>query len=141
MHIQGTPKTMQMNPSYKNVTEEIKQFLQERAEAARKAGIAQIMIDPGIGFGKKFDHNIQLLRELRSFTSLDYPLLAGVSRKAFLGAIMNLPPNDRVEGTAAAVTASILNGANIIRVHDVKEMKRAALVSDALKSAYGPEKP
>jgi dihydropteroate synthase len=83
------------------------------------------MIDPGIGFGKKFDHNIQLLRELRSFTSLDYPLLAGVSRKAFLGAIMNLPPNDRVEGTAAAVTASILNGANIIRVHDVKEMKRS----------------
>ena len=141
MHIQGTPKTMQMNPSYKNVTEEVKQFLQERAEAARKAGIAQIMIDPGIGFGKKFDHNIQLLRELRSFTSLDYPLLVGVSRKAFLGAIMNLPPNDRVEGTAAAVTASILNGANIIRVHDVKEMKRAALVSDALKSAHGPEKP
>jgi dihydropteroate synthase len=141
MHIQGTPKTMQMNPSYKNVTEEVKQFLQERAEAARKAGIAQIMIDPGIGFGKKFDHNIQLLRELRSFTSLDYPLLVGVSRKAFLGAIMNLPPNDRVEGTAAAVTASILNGANIIRVHDVKEMKRAALVSDALKSAHGPEEP
>jgi dihydropteroate synthase len=141
MHMQGTPKTMQMNPSYKNVTEDVKQFLQERVEAARKAGIAQIMIDPGIGFGKKFDHNIQLLRELRSFTSLDYPLLVGVSRKAFLGAIMNLPPNDRVEGTAAAVTASILNGANIIRVHDVKEMKRAALVSDALKSAHGPERP
>jgi dihydropteroate synthase len=141
MHIQGTPKTMQMNPSYKNVTEEVKQFLRERVEAAMKAGITQIMIDPGIGFGKKFEHNIQLLRELKSITSLGYPLLVGVSRKAFLGAIMNLPPNDRVEGTAAAVTASILNGANIIRVHDVKEMKRVALVSDVLKSVHLPEKP
>jgi dihydropteroate synthase len=132
---------MQMNPSYKNVTEEVKQYLQERVEAAMKTGITQIMIDPGIGFGKKFEHNIQLLKELRSFTSLGYPLLVGVSRKSFLGAILNVPPTERVEGTAAAVTASILNGANIIRVHDVKEMKRAATVSDALKSSHLPEKP
>jgi dihydropteroate synthase len=139
MHIQGTPKNMQMNPKYKNVTEEVKQFLREQVISAIKAGFTQIMIDPGIGFGKKFEHNIKLLRELQSFTSLGYPLLVGVSRKSFLGAILNLPPSDRVEGTAAAVTASILNGANIIRVHDVKEMKRVAMVSDALKSSYLPE--
>jgi dihydropteroate synthase len=133
--MQGTPKTMQDNPSYINVTEEVKQFIWERVEAARKSGISQIIIDPGIGFGKKFQHNIQLLKELKSFVSLEYPLLVGLSKKSFLGAILNLPPGERVEGTAAAVTASILNGANIIRVHDVKEMKRVAMVSDALKSA------
>jgi dihydropteroate synthase len=139
MHIKGTPKTMQMNPSYKNVTEDVKQFLREQVEKAIKANIKQIIIDPGIGFGKKFEHNVQLLKELKMFTSLGHPLLVGVSKKSFLGAIMNLPPSERVEGTAAAVTASILNGANIIRVHDVKEMKRVAMVSDALKSTNFPE--
>jgi dihydropteroate synthase len=134
MHIKGTPKTMQVNPTYKNVTEEVKQFLQERAETAVKAGIEQIIIDPGIGFGKLFEHNIQLLKELKILTSLGYPLLAGVSKKSFLKTILNLPPSERMEGTAAAVTVSILNGANIVRVHDIKEMKRVAMVSDALKS-------
>ena len=141
MHMQGTPKTMQMNPSYKNVTEDVKQFLLERVKAAVDAGIRQIIIDPGIGFGKKFEHNIQLLKELQLLTSLGYPLLVGVSRKSFLGTILNVPPDDRIEGTAAAVTASIMNGANIIRVHDVKEMKRVAMVSDILKSARLPEMP
>lgn len=141
MHIKGTPKNMQMNPSYKNVTNEVKQFLRGRIKKAVKAGIKQIIIDPGIGFGKTFDHNIQLLKELKSFISLGYPLLVGVSKKSFLGAILNLPPGERVEGTAAAVTASILNGANIIRVHDVKEMKRVAMVSDALKPANLLKKP
>ncbi|MGD0037938.1 MAG: dihydropteroate synthase [Bacteroidota bacterium] len=141
MHIKGTPKNMQMNPNYDNVTEEVRKFLRERIEAAMKAGITQIMIDPGIGFGKKFEHNIQLLKELKTFTSLGYPLLIGVSKKSFLGVILNLPPNERVEGTAAAVTASILNGTNIIRVHDVKEMKRVAMVSDALKSTNLLEMP
>ena len=139
MHIKGTPKTMQVNPSYKNVTKEVMQFLEARIGEAIEAGIRKIIIDPGIGFGKKFEHNIQLLKELKSFTSLRYPLLVGVSKKSFLGAILNLPPDERVEGTATAVTASILNGANIIRVHDVKEMKRVAMVSDALKSTNLPE--
>jgi dihydropteroate synthase len=141
MHTKGTPKTMQMNPSYKNVTEEVKHFLLERVEAARRAGIEQIIIDPGIGFGKKLEHNIQLLKELRTFLPLGYPLLVGVSRKSFLGAILNVPPDDRMEGTAAAVTASILNGAHIIRVHEVREMKRIAMVSDALKSGQRSEMP
>jgi dihydropteroate synthase len=139
MHIKGQPRTMQKNPTYDNVTAEVKQFLAERAQEARNAGIKQIIIDPGIGFGKKFEHNIQLIRELRSFAGLGYPLLVGPSRKSFLGTILDLPPEDRVEGTAAAVAASIFNGANIVRVHDVKEMKRIALVSDVLKST-GQEK-
>jgi dihydropteroate synthase len=134
MHMKGTPKTMQENPTYENVTREVQQFLSERLSAAKEAGIEQMIVDPGIGFGKKFDHNIQLLRELKSFTSLGYPLLVGPSRKAFLGAILNLPANERIEGTAAVVTGNIMNGANIIRVHDVKEMKRVAMVTDALKS-------
>jgi dihydropteroate synthase len=134
MHMQGSPKTMQQQPRYLNVTEEVNKYLSDRVEVARQSGIIQIIIDPGIGFGKAFEHNIQLLKELRSFTALGIPLLVGVSRKSFLGAILNLPPTDRVEGTSAAVTAAILNGAAIVRVHDVKEMKRVAMVSDALKS-------
>jgi dihydropteroate synthase len=133
MHMKGAPKTMQENPTYINVTEEIKQFLRDRADVARETGIRQIILDPGIGFGKKLEHNIQIFRELGSFTSLGCPLLIGPSRKLFLGTILNLPTNERLEGTAAAVTISILNGANIIRVHDVKEMKRVVQVSDALK--------
>jgi dihydropteroate synthase len=134
MHMKGAPKTMQENPTYENVTKEVKKFLSERLFAAKEAGIEQMIVDPGIGFGKKFEHNIQLLRELKSFTSLGYPLLVGPSRKAFLGAILHLPANERIEGTAAVVTSAILNAANIIRVHDVKEMKRVAMVTDALKS-------
>jgi dihydropteroate synthase len=134
MHMKGDPKTMQENPIYENATREIKQFLADRISVAKKAGIEQMMIDPGIGFGKLFEHNIQLIRELNSFTSLGYPVLVGPSRKAFLGTILQLPSSERVEGTSAVVTASILHGANIIRVHDVKEMKRVAMVSDALKS-------
>jgi dihydropteroate synthase len=134
MHMKGAPKTMQENPTYENVTKEVKQFLSERLYAAKESGIEQMIVDPGIGFGKKFEHNIQLLRELKSFTSFGYPVLVGPSRKAFLGAILHLPSNERIEGTAAVVTNVILNGANIIRVHDVKEMKRIAMVTDVLKS-------
>jgi dihydropteroate synthase len=134
MHMKGAPKTMQENPMYENVTMEVKQFLSERLFAAKEAGIEQMIIDPGIGFGKKFEHNIQLLQELRSFISLGCPLLVGPSRKAFLGAILNLPADERIEGTAAVVANAILKGANIVRVHDVKEMKRVAMVTDVLKS-------
>lgn len=133
MHIKGKPRTMQKNPTYENVTKEVKQFLAEKIEYAQKVGIKQIIIDPGIGFGKSFEHNIQLIQELRTLTELGHPLLIGPSRKSFLGTILNLPPEERLEGTAAAVAVSILNGANIIRVHDVKEMNRIALVSDVLK--------
>lgn len=133
MHIKGAPKTMQHNPQYQNVTVEVKEFLRTQAAEAQAAGIQQIIIDPGIGFGKMFEHNIQLLRELHSLNDLPFPLLVGISKKTFLGTILNLPPKEREEGTAVATTISILNGAHIIRVHDVKTMKRVALVADALK--------
>lgn len=136
MHIQGTPKTMQQNPMYENVTRDVAAFLERQAQYAREAGIRQIILDPGIGFGKTFEHNLQLLRELNSFSSLGYPILIGPSRKSFIGTILNLPPNERVEGTAAAVAVSILHGANIVRVHDVKVIKRVAAVVDAIKGGF-----
>ncbi|MCI0706171.1 MAG: dihydropteroate synthase, partial [Ignavibacteriae bacterium] len=133
MHIKGTPKTMQQNPIYENVTREVTVFLSEQAGKAHGMGIVQVIIDPGIGFGKKLEHNIQLLKELAAFKTLGCPILIGPSRKSFIGTILDLPANERLEGTAAAVTASVLNGAHIVRVHDVKEMKRVAKMADALK--------
>lgn len=133
MHIKDKPKTMQVNPSYENVTREVKDFLKDRVEKTKLSGINQIIIDPGIGFGKKLEHNLQLIRELKSFVELECPILIGASRKSFIGTILDLPPNERLEGTAAIVTASILNEANIVRVHDVKEIKRVAMVTDALR--------
>jgi dihydropteroate synthase len=134
MHIKGSPKMMQQDPLYDNVTEEVKRFLNDRAFNANAAGIEQIILDPGIGFGKKYEDNIRLLQEMRSFAAMNYPVLVGPSRKSFLGKILDLPPEERIEGTGVAVAFSILNGANIIRVHDIKEMKRAAMVADALKT-------
>lgn len=133
MHIRGTPKTMQKNPTYENVTHEVCQFLEEQVHKAHSLGIQQIIIDPGIGFGKNLQHNLQLIRELTTFKTVGCPILIGPSRKSFIGTILDLPVDQRLEGTAAAVTACILNGAHIVRVHDVKEMKRVALMADALK--------
>jgi len=133
MHMKGTPRTMQENPVYADVTSEVAAYLCERLRVARQSGISQVIVDPGIGFGKKLDHNLRLLRELRSIAALGAPVLVGPSRKSFIGAILDLPVNERLEGTAAAVAVSILNGANIVRVHDVKAMKRVAKVVDALK--------
>lgn len=135
MHIKGSPKTMQQNPVYQDVVKEVKQGLLHSIEKARSAGIEQIMIDPGIGFGKKLDHNLSLIKNLRKFTDLNRPIVIGPSRKAFIGMLLNLPVEERLEGTAAAVAASILNGANVVRVHDVKEMKRVAVIADAILRA------
>lgn len=133
MHMKGTPKTMQENPQYADVVSEVSDFLEAQALKARSAGIRQVIVDPGIGFGKTFEHNLRLIRNLRSLAELGFPLLIGPSRKSFLGAILGLPVSERLEGTAAAVAISVLNGANIVRVHDVKQMRRVALVADALK--------
>lgn len=135
MHMAGTPETMQENPSYTNVIGEIKEYLKAQAEKAKAAGIEQIIIDPGIGFGKTLEHNLSLIKNLNEFKALGYPLLIGPSRKSFIGSILNLDVDDRLEGTLAAVTACILGGADIIRVHDVKECKRAAMVADTIKNA------
>ncbi|HEX9828659.1 MAG TPA: dihydropteroate synthase [Bacteroidota bacterium] len=134
MHMKGTPKTMQEHPAYENVTKEVYQFLAEQAQKARAKGIQQIIVDPGIGFGKNLQHNVQLLKELSTLKAIGCPVLVGPSRKSFIGAILDLPVSERLEGTAAAVTASILNGAHLVRVHDVKEMKRVAKMADALKA-------
>ncbi len=131
MHIKGTPRTMQQDPQYDDVVTEVKSYLRDAIELAERKGIEQIMIDPGIGFGKALEHNLQIFHRLAEFSELGYPLLIGPSRKSFIGQILDLPVEDRLDGTAAAVAVSIMNGANIIRVHDVKQMKRVAQVVDA----------
>jgi len=133
MHMQGNPKTMQRSPVYENVTQDVFKFLDAQVQRARSYGIGQIIIDLGIGFGKTLEHNLRLIKELKTFRSIGCPLLVGPSRKSFIGSILDLPVGERLEGTAAAVTACILNGANLVRVHDVKEMKSVARVADALK--------
>jgi len=133
MHMRGTPKNMQQNPIYQDVLGEINTFFQTQISLAQKAGIHQIIIDPGIGFGKTLEHNLQILRHLDAFTTLGHPLLVGPSRKSFIGTITGRPANERLEGTIAAMTIAIMNGANIVRVHDVKECKRAIQVVDAIR--------
>lgn len=133
MHIKGTPKTMQSDPGYDNIVAEISSFLQKRIDACKNAGIEKIIIDPGIGFGKTLEHNLEIFRRLDEFQKLGFPVLVGPSRKSFIGALTGLSVDERLEGTAAAVAVSVMRGANILRVHDVKEMKRVATVAAALR--------
>jgi len=135
MHIQGTPKTMQQNPHYDDVVAEVKASLSKSAERAASAGIEHIMVDPGIGFGKSLRHNLSLIKNLKTLGELGYPIVIGPSRKAFIGMLLDAPVGERLEGTAAAVAASILGGAHVVRVHDVKEMKKVAIVADAVVRA------
>ncbi len=135
MHIKGTPKTMQLNPEYADLFAEIKAYLAEGVDKARQAGITQIMIDPGIGFGKRLEHNLRLIGGLEQFRSLGYPLLIGASRKSFIGALLDVPVGERLEGSLAAAVAAVLHGASILRVHDVRETKRAVTIADAIKRA------
>ncbi len=132
MHMKGEPKTMQNNPSYKDVVNEIKSFLKKRIEFAQEHRISQIIIDPGIGFGKRVQDNLELLRSLRTFTELGCPVLIGPSRKSFIGKILNLPVDQRLEGSIAAAVIGIMNGASIVRVHDVAATKRAVQLSHAV---------
>lgn len=135
MHIQGRPETMQENPSYQNLLFEIKKYIWDGVQLAREAGIPeeQIIIDPGIGFGKKQIHNLKILNRLESFKELGYPILIGTSRKSLIKYVNKDEVDDRLFGTAATASASILRGANILRVHDVKEIKKVALMTDAVK--------
>ncbi len=135
MHIRGTPQTMQKLTDYRDLIGEIGEFLQSRIAAAVAAGIdkSQIIIDPGIGFAKTYSQNLQILRELRKFIFLECPILVGVSRKSFIGQILNQPEaKQRVWGTAAACTGAIANSADILRVHDVREMHDVCQVADAI---------
>ena len=127
MHMQGTPKTMQVNPTYQNVVREVQSFLKVRADLLINEGIdkSRIILDPGFGFGKTFEHNIQLLQGLESFQSLKLPLLVGLSRKSFIRKILNGKHDDHLSGSISAAIFSVLKGAKILRVHDVKETKSA----------------
>lgn len=139
MHIKGTPKDMQANPEYDDLLGEVTGYLRKRVRALVEAGADErsLIIDPGIGFGKTPEHNLELLRRLKEFTSIGRPVLVGTSRKATIGAVLGLPPEERLEGTAATVALAIANGADIVRVHDVKEMARVARMSDAIVRGMG----
>ncbi len=139
MHMRGTtPQSMQANIHYRNLISEIIEFLTERISFAQTSGIthSRIIIDPGIGFGKSIEKdNFTILKHLAKFKSLGKPILVGPSRKAFLGHLLDLPVNDREEATAAAVAVAVMNGANIVRVHDIKKIKQVIRVADAIKAA------
>jgi dihydropteroate synthase len=134
MHMQGTPLTMQKNPSYENVLKEIYEFLVASMKIAKTAEISpdQIAIDPGIGFGKSQKHNLEILRNLEMFLKLKAPILLGVSRKSFIGDILNLPAEERLEGSLAATVVGVAKGASIIRTHDVKATRNAVRVAEAI---------
>jgi len=135
MHIKGNPKNMQTAPHYNSLIDEIKSFLEAKILLAIDSGIApdRIIIDPGIGFGKTIQHNLEIIRRLGEFKSLGKPILIGTSRKSLIGKILKIDSlTDRVEGTSATVAISIANGADIIRIHDVKEMARVARMTDAI---------
>ncbi len=144
MHMRGEPGTMQKGPFARDVMKDVAQGLRASIRKARAAGVpkSQIIIDPGIGFGKSFEQNYELLRKLLELAKLGYPLLVGTSRKGFLGATLAqngkpAPPEERLWATAATVTASILGGAHIVRVHDVAEMAQVARVADCLLDSAG----
>ena len=137
MHIKGNPKDMQNDTGYDNLVLDIRKDLNDSATMALEAGVSRenIIIDPGIGFGKAKPDNFILLDRLEEFMSLGYPLLLGVSRKSFIGWALDLPENERLIGTAAAVAACVLRGADIVRVHDVKEMSQAVRIADCIRRA------
>ncbi len=137
MHTSGKPSEMQQRTYYEDLFGEIRAYLQEGIALGLQAGVRQFFLDPGFGFGKTRDDNYRLIAGLSRFSDLAYPLLVGVSRKSFLGIDLNLPVESRLEGSLAAMTAAILNGASIVRVHDVAESRRAAMAADAIRRA-GP---
>lgn len=143
MHMQGQPRTMQDAPDYKNVVNEVKDYLNAEIERCVAAGIKkqQIILDPGFGFGKNLSHNYQLLANLKQFHDLGLPLLAGMSRKSMIGQLLNVPPQERLVGSLACATIAAMQGAQIIRVHDVKETVQAMQIvqmtlSEKEKLAY-----
>ncbi len=134
MHMRGTPTDMQLDPRYDSLISEIVSFLETRIQVAVDAGVSpdQIVVDPGIGFGKTVAHNLEIIRRLRDFKSLEKPILIGTSRKSFIGKVLGPLADDRLEGTAATVAVAIANGADVVRVHSVKEMARVVRMADAI---------
>ena len=141
MHTQGKPRTMQENPIYKDVVAEVLSFLDQSVKTAEMAGVRpeSIAIDPGIGFGKTLDHNLELIAKINQLKALNKQILLGVSRKSFIGQILNLEVEDRLEGSLAAGVAGVINGANILRVHDVAATVRAIRVARNIREANNRE--
>jgi dihydropteroate synthase len=135
MHMQGQPETMQNDPQYANVVLEVRHFLQERIDSAQTSGISKdkLLIDPGFGFGKTLQQNLQLLNALPDFKAMGYPLVVGLSRKSMIGTILDKPVEERLYGSLSAAVISAMLGANIIRVHDVTETRDALAIVQALK--------
>jgi len=135
MHMKGTPTSMQEDPTYDNLIQEIMDFLRDAIDRAAQGGIKRdmIIVDPGIGFGKSFDHNLMILGELSRFGVLERPLLIGSSNKTFIGHILDREPHERDTGTMATVAAGVMNGAHIVRVHNVKMSLETVKIIDAIK--------
>ncbi len=132
MHMQGTPQTMQVNPTYNNVTKEVLDFFIERLATCKQAGIKDVIIDVGFGFGKTIAHNFQLLKEMAVFKILDTPILAGLSRKSTVYKTLGISAKEALNGTTVLNTFALQNGADILRVHDVKEAKEAIILIDKI---------
>jgi dihydropteroate synthase len=141
MHMQGTPRTMQQDPHYEDVVEDIGGFLKARAEQARAAGVRAnaIALDPGIGFGKTVEHNLEILRRLTEFADLGCPVLIGTSRKSFIGKVLGAAVDDRLIGSVAGVVVARMHGASIFRVHDVVATRQALALTDAILGDRRPE--
>jgi dihydropteroate synthase len=139
MHMQGSPENMQNRPCYNDIISEIMDFFEERISYVASKGLKEerIILDPGIGFGKKLEDNLVILKNIRKFKAFGFPLLIGVSRKSFIGSITGTSAEKRLWGTASAVSASVLYGADIIRAHDIAEMKDVIAVAHVLKTENG----
>jgi dihydropteroate synthase len=137
MHMLGTPRTMQQEPRYGDVVDDLRAFFEERIEYAVRNGVREetLWIDPGFGFGKTVAHNLTLLRRLSEFKELGRPITVGTSNKSTIGAVLDVPVHDRLEGTAATIAIAIANGADCVRVHNVKAMSRVARMTDAILNA------
>lgn len=136
MHMQGTPQTMQHDAEYADVVEEVRRFLNARLDAAKEAGISpdRILLDPGVGFGKNCRHNLTLLNRLDTFAALGRPLVVGVSRKAFIGKILDRPIDGRLMGTAGAVAVAVMKGARVVRIHDVAPIRDVVRMIEAIQN-------
>ena len=135
MHMKGKPLDMQKNPIYDDLISEICNFFSNQIFFANSVGIdsSKIILDPGIGFGKRIEDNFEIIRELKQIRAMGFPVLIGPSRKSFIGNTLNLPTDDRIEGTMATITAGLLNGANIVRVHDINETLRTVSIVERIK--------